>query len=84
MGTSTQIERLLLAEKPAAELLGISTRSLRRLAAAGDLEKVTLSRRIVRYRVADLRAMAAPRQEARPPGAAEVWARPRQVRGGRG
>lgn len=60
-------EQLLVNGPGAARILGISPRSLRVIVARGDLEKVILSSRIVRYRVEDLRAMAAPHPAAWPP-----------------
>ncbi|MGA9774331.1 MAG: hypothetical protein WBU92_00220 [Candidatus Dormiibacterota bacterium] len=63
-------ERLLVDGPTGAGMLGISYRSFRRLVARGDVEKVRLSQTIVRYRVADLRAIAAPRPAAWPTGMA--------------
>ncbi len=76
MGTSNESERLLVPAPRAANILAISERSLYRLVARGDLEQVRLSDRIVRYRVADLRAMAAPRPAAWPPRMADGQATP--------
>ncbi len=68
--TDEDLAQVLLAAPRAARVLDISERTLWRLVRRGDLEVVRLSERIVRFRVADLRAMAAPRPAAWPTGMA--------------
>lgn len=68
--TESDPTQVLLAAPHAARALDISERTLWRLVRRGDLEVVRLSDRIVRFRVADLRAMAEPRRAAWPTGMA--------------
>lgn len=47
----------LLRQDEVAEILGVSTRTVRSLAAAGDLPRVVLGRRATRYRRDDVDAL---------------------------
>jgi len=47
----------LLRQDEVAELLGVSPRTVRSFAAAGDLPKVVLGRRSTRYRISDVEAL---------------------------
>lgn len=47
-------------------MLGLADRTFRALVAHGDLPKVTLLSRVARYRVEDIRRLAAPRPAAWP------------------
>lgn len=69
---------LLLRQDEVAELLQVSTRTVRAMAAAGQIPRVVLSPRATRYRLADVEALVealiAPLNDERPastPGAAK-------------
>lgn len=74
----------------AARILGMRDRSFRTFVAGGGLEKVTLCERIIRYRVEDIRAIAAPHPAAWPARVANPeptppagGARPHRIASGR-
>jgi hypothetical protein len=58
-----ELERLL-NEQAAAELLGISADTLRRMAMRGTIRRVTISPRRIGYRVGDLIAITANKPSA--------------------
>ncbi len=59
-------ERLLVDARQAAKMLGLADRTFRALVARGDLPKVVLLSRVARYRVEDVRRLAAPQPAAWP------------------
>lgn len=64
-------DQLLVDTRTGARMLGLADRTFRAYVAAGHLEKVHLGARVVRYRVADLRAIAAPNPSVWPDRAAK-------------
>jgi excisionase family DNA binding protein len=55
--------RPLLTASEVAALLNVSVKTVRRYEAAGTLRPVRLSRRALRYRVADVEALMAPQPQ---------------------
>ena len=57
MATSAPVARRLVSLVEAAEILGVSTKSVRRYIAAGDLEAVRIGRRTIRIKTESLDRM---------------------------
>ena len=54
MATSASVPRRLVSLVEAAEILGVSTKSVRRYIAAGDLDAVRIGRRTIRIKTESL------------------------------
>jgi excisionase family DNA binding protein len=54
MATATSVPRRLVSLTQAAEILGVSTKSVRRYIAAGDLDAVRIGRRTIRIKTESL------------------------------
>lgn len=54
MATTAKIPRKLISLTEAADALGVSTKTVRRYIAAGDLDAVRLGRRTIRIRIESL------------------------------
>jgi excisionase family DNA binding protein len=54
MATATPARRRLVSLTQAAEILGVSTKSVRRYIAAGDLDAVRIGRRTIRIKTESL------------------------------
>jgi excisionase family DNA binding protein len=54
MATSAPVARRLVSLVEAAEILGVSTKSVRRYIAAGDLDAVRIGRRTIRIKTESL------------------------------
>jgi len=57
MATSAPVARRLVSLVEAAEILGVSTKSVRRYIAAGDLDAVRIGRRTIRIKTESLDRM---------------------------
>lgn len=57
MATTAKIPRRLISLTEAADALGVSTKTVRRYIAAGDLDAVRLGRRTIRIKVESLDQM---------------------------
>lgn len=57
MATTANVPRRLVSLVEAAEILGVSTKSVRRYIAAGDLDAVRIGRRTIRIKTESLDRM---------------------------